>query len=139
MKTTAINYKRAKGVTLLELTVVILVLLTLISVLFIGARAWKKGSDRSTNILNVRNVQQAVRGYANMNNIPEGGDVAEATIFPEFLTRPNPPVAELDDYTYGTTNPAPAELYVQNPDLGKEVGEYWYSQAELDAGKLDSW
>ena len=35
--------KRAKGMTLLELTVVILVLLSLIYILFIGARAWKKG------------------------------------------------------------------------------------------------
>ncbi len=36
--------KRKSGMTLLELTVVILVLLSLISILFIGARAWKKGS-----------------------------------------------------------------------------------------------
>ncbi len=56
-----------KGVTLLELTVVILVLLSLISVLFIGARAWKRGSDRAACILNIRNFQQAVRSYANMN------------------------------------------------------------------------
>ncbi|MBC7981098.1 MAG: prepilin-type N-terminal cleavage/methylation domain-containing protein, partial [Armatimonadetes bacterium] len=42
------NMKAAKsGMTLLELTVVILVLLSLISILFIGARAWKKGSDRA--------------------------------------------------------------------------------------------
>lgn len=54
--------------TLLELTVVILVLLSLISILFVGARAWKKGSDRAGCILNIRNTQQAVRGYMNMNN-----------------------------------------------------------------------
>ncbi len=35
------------GMTLLELTVVILVLLSLIGILFIGARAWKRGSDRT--------------------------------------------------------------------------------------------
>ena len=53
--------------TLLELTVVILVLLSLISILFIGARAWKKGSDRAASILQIRNVQQAVRSYSNLN------------------------------------------------------------------------
>jgi len=67
------NMKRKSGMTLLELTVVILVLLSLISILFIGARAWKKGSDRAGCILNIRNFQQAVRSYANMNNINAGG------------------------------------------------------------------
>ena len=62
------NMKASKsGMTLLELTVVILVLLSLISILFIGARAWKKGSDRAASILQIRNVQQAVRSYSNMN------------------------------------------------------------------------
>lgn len=51
---------------LLELTVVILVILSLISILFIGARAWKKGSDRAASILQIRNMQQAVRSYSNM-------------------------------------------------------------------------
>ena len=71
MKLTPIN-KRKAGMTLLELTVVILVLLSLISILFIGARAWKKGSDRAASILQIRNVQQAVRSYANMNGINPG-------------------------------------------------------------------
>lgn len=60
------NASRKAGMTLLELTVVILVLLSLITVLFIGARQWKKGSDRAGCIMNIRNAQQAVRGYANM-------------------------------------------------------------------------
>ena len=51
--------KRTRGMTLLELTVVILVLLSLISILFIGARAWKKGSDRAGCIMQIRNVQLA--------------------------------------------------------------------------------
>lgn len=70
------NMKRKAGMTLLELTVVILVLLSLISILFIGARAWKKGSDRSASILTIRNVQQAVRSFANMNGVAEGGAIS---------------------------------------------------------------
>lgn len=72
------NMKSKSGMTLLELTVVILVLLSLIAILFIGARAWKKGSDRAGCILNIRNVQQAVRGYANMN---PGKVIATSAIF----------------------------------------------------------
>lgn len=70
------NTKRASGMTLLELTVVILVLLSLISILFIGARAWKKGSDRAASILTIRNVQQAVRSFSNMNGHNPGDTVA---------------------------------------------------------------
>ncbi len=78
------NVKASKsGMTLLELTVVILVLLSLISILFIGARAWKKGSDRAASILQIRNVQQAVRSYSNMNGQNPGATVAglKAEIF----------------------------------------------------------
>ncbi|MFD0892464.1 type II secretion system protein [Luteolibacter ambystomatis] len=73
MKTTAL--RRRAGMTLLELTVVILVLLSLIGILFIGARAWKKGSDRAGCILNVRNSQQAIRSYANMNTLNPGATI----------------------------------------------------------------
>ena len=75
------NMKAKSGMTLLELTVVILVLLSLISILFIGARAWKKGSDRSASLITIRNVQQAVRSFANMNNKNEGDAVASTDIF----------------------------------------------------------
>ena len=84
MKLTNTHSMKAKsGMTLLELTVVILVLLSLISILFIGARAWKKGSDRSASILTIRNVQQAVRSFANMNDKPEGvaGAIALTDLF----------------------------------------------------------
>ena len=66
--------------TLLELTVVILVLLSLISILFIGARAWKKGSDRAASILQIRNVQQAVRSNANMTGLTYGGVMSKADV-----------------------------------------------------------
>lgn len=72
--------KRKSGMTLLELTVVILVLLSLISVLFIGARAWKRGADRAACILNIRNVQNAVRSWANMNNKRETEAMTQAVI-----------------------------------------------------------
>jgi prepilin-type N-terminal cleavage/methylation domain-containing protein len=94
MKLTNTQSMKAKsGMTLLELTVVILVLLSLISILFIGARAWKKGSDRSASILTIRNVQQAVRSFANMNGVAEGGTVALTDIFGTGKFMQNNPTA----------------------------------------------
>ncbi len=79
--TQSLTMKRTSGMTLLELTVVILVLLSLISILFVGARAWKKGSDRAGCIMNIRNVQQAVRGHANMNNLAVDVDLPATVIY----------------------------------------------------------
>ena len=93
------NMKASKsGMTLLELTVVILVLLSLISILFIGARAWKKGSDRAASILQIRNVQQAVRSYANMNGLnptdaAPGGSVKAVVIGPGLFIENDPTIA----------------------------------------------
>lgn len=63
---TKLNLKHNHGMTLIELTVVILVLLSLISVLFIGAKAWKDGSDNSNCVMNIRNFQTGARSYANL-------------------------------------------------------------------------
>lgn len=100
--------------TLLELTVVILVLLSLIAVLFIGARAWKKGSDRAACILNLRNVQQAVRSYSNLNglnpNTPAPGLRSQIIGFGKYME--NEPVC-----------PAGAGLYTASaPDVIPDLG-----------------
>jgi len=68
MKLTKTATKLKPGMTLIEITVVILVLLTLISVLFIGANIYKKGADRAACILNIRNIHQAVRADQNLSN-----------------------------------------------------------------------
>lgn len=83
MKSNASNRTLAhkRGITLLELTVVIFVLLILVSILFIGVTAWKRGSDRSKNIMNLRNAQQAMRGHANVFGIPIGGNIPQNDIF----------------------------------------------------------
>ena len=70
MKSSPSSPRTARGITLLELTVVIIVLLSLISIIFVGARAWKKGSDRSGCVINIRNAQQAVRSYQNLRALP---------------------------------------------------------------------
>lgn len=66
--------------TFLELSVVICVLLALLGIFFIGVRAWRKSSDRTANILNIRNVQQAVRSYSNSHALAIGTSLAETVI-----------------------------------------------------------
>lgn len=69
------------GLTLLEISIVILTLFTLIAVLFVGAQAYKKGSDRSSCILNIRNVQQALRHFQNTNLLNIGDSVSASSIY----------------------------------------------------------
>lgn len=72
--------KKVSGMTLIEVTLVIAVLLGLISVLFIGVAAYKEGSDRAKCILNIATVQKAGRSYQNMNEIDNGATFANTEI-----------------------------------------------------------
>src|SRR6187402_3075258 len=57
---------RHRGLTLLELSIVITTLLILISLLFIGARSWRRGGDRAMCVMTLRNMQVATRSYQNI-------------------------------------------------------------------------
>ena len=67
---------RAPGMTLLEMSVVILVMLSMVVILFIGGRAWKRGSDRALCIATLEAVQKGVRGYSNLYGYNPGTTVA---------------------------------------------------------------
>lgn len=109
------------GMTLLEVTVVILVLLMLVTVLFFGATGWKRGTDRAVCIINIQNVQKAVRGYANMNGYAPG------TIAPNLKSQiiglgrflgATPVCRSAGIYSFGTTSgvdtvPPVGELYMK--------------------------
>ena len=127
------NMKASKsGMTLLELTVVILVLLSLISILFIGARAWKKGSDRAASILQIRNVQQAVRSFSNMNGLNPGDTIAtlDSEIFGAGKFIENSPVG---------THPAGGDLAfaVAAPTVIPNVGTLYLSVTGTDAADYE--
>lgn len=114
MKLTNTTKRSKKGMTLLELTVVILVLLSLISILFIGARAWKKGSDRAGCIMNIRNAQQAVRSYQNMNAATVGAAIVLSDLVgPENFLPVSPACPEsTGTYTALATVPPLGTLYL---------------------------
>ena len=74
MKTASpLRSSKGNGFSLLELTVVIAVLLSLTTVLMLGARAWKAGADRTGCIVDIRNVQMSVRSYQNLYGYSAGG------------------------------------------------------------------
>ena len=73
------------GVTLIELSVVVLVLLLFIAMTFVGVTAWKRGSDRAGCVMNIRHVQMAVRGYARVQSLQPGDDTG-ALVPPVNLT-----------------------------------------------------
>jgi type II secretory pathway pseudopilin PulG len=65
----------AWGMTILELSIVIMVLLSLIGLTFIGAKTWKKGSDRATCLMNLERVQKGVRSLSNLYGYDPGTTV----------------------------------------------------------------
>jgi type II secretory pathway pseudopilin PulG len=68
-------HARARGMTLIEMTVVIFGLMGLISVTFIAAKAWKRGADRSLCVLNIQVCQKSIRSFANLYGYHPGDKV----------------------------------------------------------------
>lgn len=100
--------------TILELTVVILVLLALIGLLFVGASAWKRSSNRSGCIMNIRNAQNAVRAYQNVHALPDGAsvDIANTILGPGGYLNSAPICPGGGSYQIITQIPAPGELAI---------------------------
>lgn len=80
-----------RGITLIETSIVITVMLALVSVMMFGAQAWKNGTDRSKCILNIRSAQLAGRSYQNMMARTEGQPFDPATIIGENKALPSFP------------------------------------------------
>lgn len=112
------NRSVRRGMTLIELTVVILVILSLITILFVGARAWKRGSDRAGCLMQIRQVQVAVRSYANINGHVLGDDVSPLSLQTEVIgsgkfLEQTPECPANGAYTFGgNTIPALGTLYM---------------------------
>lgn len=113
-----------RGMTLLELTVVIAVMLSLITLLFYGARAWKRGSDRAVCIMNIQNTQKGLRSYSNLNALEPGANIPGLKNliigFGRFVqVTPNCPSGGI--YTYGEDVIPPfGTLYIECSLSGSE-------------------
>jgi len=113
---------RHRGLSILELTIVVGVLIGLISLLFVGARAWRIGSDRANCILNQRTMQMAVRSFQNMYGYSNGAQsngqtIAEALWTREFISQNlyRSAIGEM-------TCPGGGTYIIQNPNLFPEDG-----------------
>ena len=93
-------------------SVTTLTMLSATSTLFIGARSWKNGSDRAACIMNIRNVQQAIRGHQNMNQISDGAVIDWDKIVGDsddaYLPKPVCPLG--GTYTFSKVYPKPGQL-----------------------------
>jgi hypothetical protein len=67
----------APGLTTMELSTVIGVIISLALVTFAGANAWKNDSSRSLCISKARSVQLAVRSYQKVHDYHPGAKVCE--------------------------------------------------------------
>ncbi|MEM6277917.1 MAG: type II secretion system protein [Verrucomicrobiota bacterium] len=101
------SFKKQAGLTLIEVTLVIAVLLGLISVLFIGVGAYREGSDRAKCILNITNAQKAVRSYQNMYEKSANDPITIGTIYGAGkMVETQPECPSGGDYTFGDNIPA---------------------------------
>ncbi len=104
------------GLTLIELTVVIASLITFAFLLLVGARGWKRGSDRAQCIINIQNIQKGVRSFANLNGLNPGNNVAgleSQVVGPDAFFEALPVCPATGTYTLGGDQiPAYGTLYM---------------------------
>lgn len=92
--------------TILGYVGLVILVFSIIPILFVGARAWKEGSDRAACIMQTRNVQQAVRGYGGMNGLNPGDPLDWNEIFgPGKLLDQRPTCPTGGTYTFVDTIP----------------------------------
>ncbi len=107
------------GLSLLELSVVLLVVQLLLGLGFFGVRAYKDGVDRAQCVMNIRNVQNAVRSYSNIEGLKPGQRLGqEVKLLDELVggeqfleVLPDCPAGGLYG-TLGNRIPAFGELYL---------------------------
>ncbi len=117
---------KKSGMTLIELSVLVFVLLFLLGVTFIGVKAWKAGSDRAACVLNIYHAQEAVRSFSNLHGYNPGQTLASVDVESEVFgldsfvnVRPTCPT-EGTYSTKGNTIPAYGTLYLNCSLAGTE-------------------
>lgn len=105
------------GYVMLSLT-----LLMMLALVFIGSKAWKKGSDRAACIMYQRNVQITVRNHQSLNHLKAGDRIDWSKItLPEGYkqTTVAPCCPEGGFYQFVTLIPANGDLAVKCPDAAR--------------------
>lgn len=104
----------ASGMTLIESLVVILIMITVMVVVFMGARTWQRESDRTACINNIRNVQLVVRTYQNLHGLPIQSPISirKELFGPGKHLRSEPNCPASGPYKYSSTIPAVGQLAI---------------------------
>lgn len=76
------KFSSRKGFTLIEITLVLGLTLGLAAALIFGMSAFQRGSDRAKCLLNISNVQKAVRSWANLNEVAPNTPNLPQAVFP---------------------------------------------------------
>lgn len=105
-----------KGMTLLEIALVVALMLSLIAIMFLGIAAYKKGADRAKCLIQLSSIQKVVRSYQNTYDQIAGAALVHSTTLMGsglyFETILNCPDTETPGaYTYMAAVPAPGTAY----------------------------
>ena len=120
MKTKSQNSRivMQRGMSLVELTALIVVLLLFLGLSFIGARSWKAGSDRAGCVMNISHAQKTVLSVGNLHGYHPGQTLSfdlEAWVFVlDRFFNSRPKCRGGGAYTtLGRTIPAYGELFLR--------------------------
>jgi len=102
---TKVTTKNQKGMTLIEITLVIAILLGLIAILFLGISAYKKGADRSKCILQMSTLEKLTISHGNMYEIDPGEALANGLLVSEGYLPVAYTCPDTGTYTYTDTMP----------------------------------
>lgn len=94
--------------TLIEITLVIAILLSLIAILFLGVSAYKKGADRAKCVLQMSTVEKLVISHGNMFGINPGLALANGLIVSEGYMPALPTCPDSGVYAFTDTMPSGA-------------------------------
>ncbi len=95
------------GMTLIEISLVIALLLGLIAVVFLGIGSYRAGADKAKCKMQLAAVQKAVRSGANMQNLGITAALPEASVFGAGLLLESEPVCPSGGaYTWTGSVPA---------------------------------
>lgn len=104
-----------RGMTLVEVTLVILILMGMANVLFWGSVAFKHASNRQACVMNLASFQKAVRSLQNLNELRAGDEVLGSQIIGPgqfFETAPQcPDISGV--YQWMATVPETGEAFVK--------------------------
>ena len=109
MKSNRVTSKLSKssGMTLIEISLVIALMLGLISVVFLGIGSYRKGADKARCKMQLAAVQKAVRAQSNFQNLSIGAAFTSAEAFGAGKALENTPICPTGGtYTWAATIPA---------------------------------